>query len=237
MKRYFYFSQILLISLIIIFFFGCKEDSESTTPIESNPLTVTYSGKTYNTIKIGNQTWLKENLDVGTMIQGSKEQTNNNTIEKYCYDNDANNCATYGGLYQWAEVVQYKNGATNTTSPNTAFSGNVQGICPPGWHLPTSAEYETLRAAVSSDGNTLKAIGQGTGDGAGTNTSGFSALLTGYCGTTGFFYNLGGNTDFWSSTEYGSNYAYFMNLGTNGSGIGMNATNKDYGYSVRCVKD
>ena len=54
------------------------------------------------------------------------------------------NCTTYGGLYQWAEAVQYKNGATNATSPSPAFSGNVQGICPTGWHIPTSAEFTNI---------------------------------------------------------------------------------------------
>ena len=62
--------------------------------------TVTYSNKTYNTVQIGSQCWLKENLDVGTRINGSLQQTNNSVIEKYCYNDDPNNCTTYGGLYR-----------------------------------------------------------------------------------------------------------------------------------------
>jgi len=69
--------------------------------------TVTYQGQVYNTVLIGSQCWLKENLNVGTMINGSQNQTNNSTIEKYCYDNDPANCDEYGGLYQWDEMMQY----------------------------------------------------------------------------------------------------------------------------------
>ncbi len=200
--------------------------------------TVTYLGKTYNTVQIGTQCWLKENLDVGTMIQGNQEQTNTGTVEKYCYNNDANNCATYGGLYQWAEAVQYKNGATNTTSPNPAFSGNVQGICPPGWHIPTKTEFETLGTAVSNNNsNALKAIGQGAGSGAGTNTSGFSALLAGDRTDDGDFRNLGKYTYFWYSTEVDINNAYNVFLYYYDSNIYMNGHGKGYGFSVRCVKD
>jgi uncharacterized protein (TIGR02145 family) len=162
--------------------------------------TVVYEGKTYNTIQIGNQCWLRENLNEGTMIHslsgGENEdgnQTNNGNIEKYCYNNDDANCTTYGGLYQWAEAVQYLNGATNTTSPNTPFSGHVRGICPEGWHIPTKAEFQTLQSFVggSFEGNRLKAVSQGSGDGQGTNTSGFSALLAGIRGSDGGLYASG----------------------------------------------
>jgi len=67
-----------------------------------------YSYKIYNTVTIDTKTWLKENLDVGTMIQsttGGFQQTANDTIEKYCYDNVEANCATYGGLYEWNEAI------------------------------------------------------------------------------------------------------------------------------------
>jgi uncharacterized protein (TIGR02145 family) len=89
---------------------------------------------------------------------------------------------------------------------NTVTNEGTQGICPDGWHIPTLAEFETLKATVNNDGNALKAIGQGTGDGAGTNTSGFSALLTGLRSVYGDFNGLGFTTDFWSSTEYSITY-------------------------------
>ena len=96
-------------------------------------------------MQIGNQCWLKENLDVGTMVEGSQNQGGHNgVIEKYCYNDDPSNCQTYGGLYQWHEAMQ------SSTTPA------VQGICPPGWHIPTLAELETLKNEVEGDGNALK---------------------------------------------------------------------------------
>ncbi len=187
--------------------------------------TVTYEGKTYNTIMIGDQCWLKENLNVGTRIAGNTNQTNNSTIEKYCYDNLETNCDTYGGLYQWNEAMQY-----STTA-------GTKGICPEGWHIPTLAELQKLDALVNKNSNTLKAVGQGTGAGVGTNTSGFSALLAGYRSNTGNFSSLGGSTYFWSSTEFSSSNAYYMHLSSNNSNVGLYNINKAYGFSVRCVQD
>ncbi|TAL80457.1 MAG: hypothetical protein EPN88_01205, partial [Bacteroidetes bacterium] len=194
------------------------------TPCPGTP-TVTYQGKTYNTVQIGNQCWLKENLDVGIRINGSINQTNNSTIEKYCYGDNPSNCTTYGGMYQWNEAMQY------VTTPGT------KGICPTGWHIPTLAEFQTLSTAVNNDGNALKAIGQGSGSGAGTNTSGFSALLAGSRDYGGYFGSLGTNSDFWSSTETNVTYAYDMYLLNNDSYIKFKYYNKDYGFSVRCLKD
>ncbi|MDP4115227.1 MAG: FISUMP domain-containing protein [Bacteroidota bacterium] len=209
-------------------------------------VTDTRDSKVYNTVRIGSQCWLKENLNVGTMITRPTVQTSNSIIEKYCYNNDTANCTTYGGLYQWAEAVQYQNGASNTTSPNPAFSGNVQGICPTGWHLPTQTEFLTLAAVVGtttnggtiySGGKALKANGQGSGSGAGANTSGFSALLSGLVYYDGTFFGMGSYTYYWTSTEYSDNrYAFYMKL-FNDDNIVIGNWDKDSGSSVRCVKD
>ncbi len=64
-------------------------------------------GKVYTTIQIGTQCWMAENLNIGTMINGSSNQTNNATLEKYCFSDNTGNCDIYGGLYQWDEVMQY----------------------------------------------------------------------------------------------------------------------------------
>ena len=64
-------------------------------------------GDYYNTVLIGDQCWLRENLNIGTRIDGILDQTNNTIMEKYCYDNLEANCKTYGGLYQWNEAMQY----------------------------------------------------------------------------------------------------------------------------------
>ncbi len=214
--------------------------SATGTPCPGIPtITDSRDGKTYNTVQIGGQCWLKENLNVGTRIDGSAEQANNSTIDKYCYDDVEANCTTYGGLYQWAEAVQYKNGATNSTSPSPIFNENVQGICPTGWHIPTKAEFETLKASstVNSNSNTLKAVSQGTGDGAGTNTSGFSALLAGYHNHNGNFNYLGSNAFFWSSAEYDASFAYILHLNNIGGNIDLYDSPKESGFSVRCLKN
>lgn len=192
-------------------------------------LAVPYANKTYNTVQIGNQCWLKENLDVGIYVASTNTGTfhsdvsDNSIIEKYCYENNESNCATYGGLYDWNEAMGY------VTTPGT------QGICPPGWHIPTRAEFETLMAVVNNDGYALKLIGQGGG--AGTNISGFSALLSGYRYNDGRFFGLGYLINFCSSSEYGSGNAYYLYLGFNGSDIGLYYNHKVQGFSVRCMKN
>jgi len=201
---------------------------------------ILYGGETYHTVSIGSQCWFQENLNIGTRIDAATGQANNtptNIIEKYCYGNSDASCITYGGLYQWAEAVQYLNGATNTTSPDPALTGNVQGICPTGWHIPTQAEFQSLSTVVVGNSNPLKALGQGTLDGIGTNTSGFSALLAGYCDYWGVFDNLERDIYFWSSTEFNGYEAGDLHLITTGSIIYLYGEVKFSGLSVRCVKD
>ena len=196
------------------------------TPCSGIP-TITYSGRTYNTVQIGNQCWIKENLDVGSMIAGTKTQTNNNTIEKFCYFNDTTNCKIYGGLYQWEEAMQY--GASGI---------KVKGICPAGWHLPDTTEFNELKSSVNNDANALRALFQGSGIGAGTDASGFSALLAGYRGSTpGFFGEIGYRAFFWCSVETDSLNAYATWLGDIDHIINMNSTDNKVGFSVRCMKD
>lgn len=211
---------VLLVSLLV--FTSCKK---SNNPISSDDetATVTYAGKVYHTVKIGNQTWLKENLDVGVMIQGTANPSNNGTIEKYCYNNDAANCSKYGGLYQWNEAMAY----------DTA--NGARGICPTGWHLPTKVEFDTLAAVNRNDSNRLIALGQGTGDGVGTNSSGFSALFAGYRSTDGSLITLGSSTVFWSSTEDRGTYAYGFALWDYSSSTSYDR--KEFGSSIRCIKN
>lgn len=182
---------------------------------------VNYGGKAYNTVLIGNQCWLKENLDVGTMIQSTNNQTNNSEIEKYCYNNDPENCTTYGGLYQWDEAMQY------------VTTEGAKGICPDGWYLPSYTEFQTLATTVGNDGKSLKKIGEGNG----TNTSGFSALLSGGYSLTLGFINLGYIGYFWSSTEYSETWAYYMHLYSNTEIVHFSTDIKVDGLSVRCLKD
>jgi uncharacterized protein (TIGR02145 family) len=206
--------------------------------------TVVYAGSSYHTIQIGNQCWLRENLNVGTMIflnknHNVKDQTDNNVIEKYCYGDDESYCETYGGLYQWGEAVQYKNEADNFSF--TKLEGNVQGICPSGWHIPSKKEFRTLTLSVAENGNSLKNIGQGIEDdgrdGRGTNTSGFSILLAGDAEYE--FKYLKTLACFWSSTAATlPSSVYYLRLDHLASDIEWYiCAYKSYAFSVRCIKD
>src|ERR1035437_7765030 len=188
-----------------------------------------YADKIYNTVTIDTQIWLQENLNVGTMINSASEadsMRNNGIIEKYCYDNDTTNCTTYGGLYQWNEAMQY------------ITTAGAQGICPAGWHIPTDVEFATLSTTVGGDGNALKAIGQGTTAGAGTNASGFSALLAGYrYYNGGTFSTLGSYSYFWRSIEFDASNATNIYLTGSDSSFNVNGSSKEDGFSVRCLKN
>jgi uncharacterized protein (TIGR02145 family) len=216
---------------------------------------VTYAGETYPTVQIGTQCWFTKNLNVGTMINSSAlvdSQRNNGILEKYCYNNNPANCTTYGGLYQWAEAVQYQNGASNTASLPTAFTGNVQGICPTGWHLPSDAEYCTLTtfldatvncgtigwSGTDAGGKMKSTSGLWTSPNTGaTNSSGFSALPGGYRPTLGTFYDIGFLTYFWSSSESSSTDAVPRYLYYSHSVIFRVSHPKGYGFSARCTQD
>jgi uncharacterized protein (TIGR02145 family) len=192
--------------------------------------TVTYAGKTYNTIQIANQCWLKENLNVGTMIQSSSsdfQQTDNNIIEKYCYNNDEANCDSYGGLYEGTEAMQY------VTTEGT------QGICPTSWHIPTKEEWETLETYVNDKAVKLIDKSQSmSSSNTPTNETGFSALFAGSRDRNdGSFYNLGEGVVFWSSTVGNSGGAYGATLYDFSEFVHLNYGSQSFGFSIRCVKD
>lgn len=187
--------------------------------------TVEYEGKTYNTVQIGKQCWLKENLNVGTMIPGMQNAQQGNGPEKYCYNDNETNCDTDGGLYQWDELMSY-----STTE-------GARGICPHGWHVPTKEEFHTLRVTAGWVGNELKAKGQGYGDGAGTDRTGFSAQLTGYRAADGGFADKGERTLFFTSKQYGDDKAWRVRLLDNDYSVDESSNYKNLGFSVRCIKD
>ena len=186
--------------------------------------TVTYAGKTYNTVQIGDQCWLKENLNVGTMIQSTTnvfQQKDNSIIEKYCYNNDAANCDVYGGLYEWTEAMQY------VTREGT------QGICPDSWHIPTKGEYESLESYVKN--LATKLIDENAKSGyTFTNETGFSALFSGSF-DNGKLGNM--NPKFWISTEESKTIVYYMFLDADRPGVYFSTSYREYGYSIRCLKD
>lgn len=197
----------------------------------NNVSSVTYGGKIYHTVAIGYQCWLKENLNIGAMRWSSSSadsMRDDGVIEKYCYDNDTVNCNLYGGLYQWGEAMQYSK------------NPGAQGICPSGWHIPTSAEFKILGTTVNQDGNNLKAIGQGSGGGIGTDSSGFSALLSGYrVGGGGYFYGFGQSANFVGSNEPSVEPNKFEGLILEYSMpyFEINSEFKIHAFGVRCLKD
>jgi len=196
-------------------------------------------GKSYTTVLIGTQCWMAENLNTGLMINGSNSQSNNDIIEKYCYNNDPAICETYGGLYQWDEMMEY-----------ISVEG-IKGICPLGWHLPTDAEWCTLENEVDAGTISCTATGwRGTDAGANlkdttlwafsytgaTNSSGFTALPAGYRTTLGNFLHLTTNTYFWSSSEsdwrsWERDLAFYLIT------VQRINTDKATGFSVRCLQD
>ncbi len=202
--------------------------------------TVEYEGQVYNTVQIGDQCWFKENLNVGTKIistQGGYQQHDNDTIEKYCYNNDEANCDVYGGLYEWSEAMQY------VTTEGT------QGICPAGWHIPTDGEYTALTdylGGLSVAGGKMKSTGtieEGTGlwstpNMGATNESGFTGLPGGYRNEYyGSFYYLGYDGYFWSSSQYSTLDAWSRHLRYLNAYVYRSNNYKENGFSVRCLQD
>lgn len=204
---------------------GCKSDDGNPVNTVPEEGTLSYGGKIYHNVVIGTQTWLKENLDVGTMIPAGQNPGDNSTIEKYCYNDDPNNCAQYGGLYQWNEAMAYRD------TPGS------QGVCPDGYHIPTSEEFHTLATTVGNNANALKAIGQGTGVGAGNNASGFSGLLGGMRYAEGSYFLLTMGGYFWHSTIEGENQANSSFYTNNNNQLLSWVGHTSIGLSIRCIRN
>ena len=186
----------------------------------------------YSTVLIGTQCWFAKNLNIGSRIDGGVGQTNTGTIEKYCYGDIPANCDTNGGLYQWDQAMQYE-----TTE-------GVQGICPDGWHIPTSAEWDILMSYLGGftvAGGKMKETGTSywaSPNTGATNESGFTCYGSGYSNSNGLFHDLLTVSFLWSSTQMSESNASGRKL-TNSSAaiIFWEQYGKAYGYSVRCVKD
>lgn len=193
--------------------------------------TVSYGGQVYNTVQIGTQCWLKEHLNIGTMIPLNSQMSNNGLIEKYCYYNDISYCNTYGGLYMWNEAMQY------TTQQGT------QGICPTGWHVPTDAEFTLLAdylGGVSVAGGKMKeaCITHWWSPNANaTNNSGFTALPAGSRGIDGYNYFLGVDAKIWSSTAADASNSWMESMYYGNDDLERGTHPNNVGLSVRCVKD
>src|SRR5680860_993973 len=167
--------------------------TNNSAPVVMSTLAITDSA---NWLAIGTQVWAKANLNVGTMVTGVTAQTNNATLEKYCYNDTESNCTTYGGLYQWGEAMQY------------VTTQGAQGICPAGSHIPSDNDWKILEMQLGMTQAQADATGwRGTDQGTQLITSGSSGLnmpFGGYRYTDRFFYKLSSDASLWSSSESGA---------------------------------
>ena len=215
---------------------------------------VDYDGNVYRTVWLGEQCWMAENLRTTHYADGTEiplgDSASYTKAYRYFPSNNEMYISDYGYLYNWAAVMK------GNTSSNIIPSG-VQGICPTGWHVPSNAEWGQLIDYVSSQSeyvcsgngdNIAKALAADHGwlifngnectvgnDPGGNNATGFSALPAGfYHGSYGKF---GYNAYFWSATEYDDYGAYFRYLTYNYASVRRYDDGKNYGFSVRCVRD
>ena len=207
-----------------------------------------YGGQVYTTVQIGLQCWMKENLNIGTMVpsiytQGSSHSycSNNGIIEKYCFNNDHTNCDIYGGLYDWDEMMQY-----------TSTAGS-QGICPIGWHIPTDQQWCTLISYLNP-GYNCNHWGYSGSDAGGklketeynhwlspnlgaTNESGFTAFGGGHREAFGNFINFNYDGSFSTSSENTPTKSIFWFMWSNYEYAARQFGDKVLGLSIRCLRN
>ena len=230
--------QIFIISSIfsmVLLFGSCGnnktsnnvEEVKNETPAESEVKT------DVKEVKIGTQTWLTTNLDVSTFQNGNPipeaktaeewKNAGKNKKPSWCnYENDVENGKKYGKLYNWHAVADPK------------------GLCPKGWHVPTVAEWKTLRDFLGKEsaGAKMKSSNGWNENGNGSNQSGFSGLPGGERMINEKFYNLGKDGNWWSSTgSSDAEYPRIFNLHNSYNDVSDYGKDKEYGMSVRCLKD
>ena len=217
-------------------------------------------GNVYETVLIGEQLWMAENLKVTKYRDGSyissgytdeewfELETGAYTVYPADYDDASiltcqGDCSeVYGNLYNWYAV------------------GDEKGICPEGWHVPTDAEWMILTDFIAPEGTNTPNYGSNTiaggkmkectegscpeseywnspNDGA-TNESGFTVLPIGFrSNATGYFSNMGNSTNFWTSTQQAWHVAYARGFYANFSTMYRSSTYKSAGYGIRCIAD
>ena len=218
-------------------------------PCPGTPTVNDNDGHTYNTVEIGGQCWMKENLRTtkypdGTSINYGQGMSTSTTIGYYYHvNNDANNDATYGLLYNWVAALD----STTTLG--------AQGICPTGWHIPTNSEINALTnycglvyacsgnssyyaKALASNSNWNSNSGTCTigNDLTANNATNFSLQPAGWRNTS--YTNFSSGARMWLSDYYNNYYPYFTY--TYNSWQSFSTTREDCKYnglSIRCIKD
>jgi uncharacterized protein (TIGR02145 family) len=212
-------------------------------PCPGLPTVMDIDGNTYNTVQIGEQCWTKENLRVtkysdGTIIplDTSGGSTGNNGSQTWhlltlgsrtIYGNVNINFNRYGYLYNW-------------------YAAN-KNICPIGWHLPIDAEWTTLSNFLGGEavagGKMKSTVTQPTNAGWTfpnqfvDNSSGFTALPGGIRNADGFFLNLFDIANFWSASDYDIDFSWNRSLLHSANLLSKDRVQKNYGFSIRCLKD
>ena len=198
----------------------------------------------YKTVKIGEQCWMAENLNVGEFDDTENEVSvdfwnfDEVGIQKWCYGNLKENCIKYGGLYEWWEVMSggyttkiSSENAVNTTLTESLDSlddkygvvlnnaeTDVRGICPEGWHIPTLNEWKAL----------------------GSVKSGWNTIVGSYrVGNGGSMSNLGNSSRWWSSSAHQTSNASYNSFSNTRIGTPTDTyrVSRSSGYSVRCIQD
>ena len=199
-----------------------------------------WEGNYYPVVQIGEQWWMAENLKAthyanGDPIQHLQEAAEWDTAATgaYCYyDNDTSHILNYGMLYNWHAAM------------------DERGVCPESWHVPTDIEWikleKYLGMSASEAGRMTAWRGSNEGDKLksesfnGTNSSGFSALGTGYRDPAGVYKAMGTDNDYWTSTAYnndGSIEGILHGLLDSKSTVVRNFHVPGYGFCIRCVRD
>ena len=188
-----------------------------------------------NSVKIGEQEWMTENLNVdhfqnGDIVQEAKtdsewEKAGENKEPAWCYcDNNSSNGEKYGKLYNFYAV------------------NDPRGLAPNGWRVPTDAEwtvltdYLTANGHNGTEGTALKAT-SGWGYGKRTDDYGFLGLPGGFRYYDGSFDSVGYGGSWWSSSQTNTGFAWYRYLVFNSDNVGRHSTNKKSGFSVRCLRD
>ena len=197
----------------------------------------------YNTVQIGTQLWMAENLKTTRYNDGTAIPivTDNTawaalTTGSYCnYNNTPSISTTYGRLYNWYAV-------DNNIATKLASNGG-KNVCPSGWHIPAVEEFITLTTCLGGEsvaGGKMKETGTThwtTPNTDATNSSGFSGLPGGFRYKDGSYNAIGRYTYWWSSTENGTINAWIRDLTYIDSIVIRDYADKRCGFSVRCIKD
>ena len=205
------------------------------------------NGRSYYYIKIigkdqvgdkDSVTIMAENLNIGKMVLGAENQNNDSEIERYCYNNDTTKCDEFGGLYQWAEMMQLPS-RCNTESCADLIEENHRGICPEGWRLMTYKDFYIAWHAESND-HGIEGVRSSYGFN-GYNSTGLSLTGAGLRTAEGVFEDLKGGFYWAFPKEHSADVNQYVHTGVISASTNYAPSNdsggaKLSGRSVRCVK-